>query len=317
MRCLVTGASGFIGSNLVKTLLEQNHYVIGIDIDKDKMELLSNMFDLMKNDKYKNFKIIWDDINNIQDHSHELKGIEKIYHLAASADIKKSFKFPTMDLDNNVMGTSAVLEFMRIKDIKDLIFASSSSIYGETSEVPTPEDVGNIKPISLYGASKLANEAFINAYAHLYGIKAWIFRFANVVGRNMHRGVIHDFYYRLQQNPKHLEILGDGMQEKSFFDVDDCVNGLLYIPENGYDNLSTDVYNLGNHDTIHVKELADIVCDEMGLHPSFSYTGGDRGWKGDTPYTILSIEKALDTGWEPRYNCEEAIRRTVRWFKEK
>lgn len=268
----------------------------------------------MEEDKTDNFEMIWDDINNIQNHS--LKGIEKVYHLAASADIRKSYKNPTMDLDNNVMGTSAVLEFMRIKDIKDLIFSSSSSIYGETSEVPTPEDVGNIKPISLYGASKLANEAFINAYAHLYGIKAWMFRFANVVGRNMHRGVIHDFYYRLQQNPKHLEILGDGMQEKSFFDVDDCVEGLLNIPENGYDNFSTEVYNLGNYETIHVKELADIVCEEMGVNPTFSFTGGDRGWKGDTPYTILAIEKALDTGWEPRYNCEEAIKRTVKWLME-
>jgi len=315
VRALVTGASGFIGSNLVKRLLEDGHYVIGIDIDKEKEDLLNNIFDSMEEDKTDNFEMIWDDINNIQNHS--LKGIEKVYHLAASADIRKSYKHPTMDLNNNVMGTSAILEFMRIKDIKDLIFSSSSSIYGETSEVPTPEDVGNIKPISLYGASKLANEAFINAYAHLYGIKAWMFRFANVVGRNMHRGVIHDFYYRLQQNPTHLEILGDGMQEKSFFDVDDCVEGLLYIPENGYENFSTEVYNLGNYETIHIKELADIVCEEMGINPTFSFTGGDRGWKGDTPYTILAIEKALDTGWEPRYNCEEAIKRTVKWLMER
>lgn len=321
IRVLVTGASGFIGSNLVKKLIDEGNYVIGIDKDIKKASRFSkfidagmdaNLYDIER--PKDNFEMIWDDINRIQNYTFALDGVDTVYHLAASADIRKSFKYPTMDLDNNVMGTSAILEIMRIKDIKNLVFASSSSIYGETKETPTPESVGNIKPISLYGASKLANEAFINAYAHLYGIKGWLFRFANVVGRNMHRGVIHDFVERLEKNPKKLEILGDGNQEKSFFDVDDCVRGLLELPNNDINN-GTEVYNLGNHDTTHVKDLADIVCDEMNINPNYTFTGGDRGWKGDTPYTILSIEKALDMGWEPKYDCEEAIRRTVRWLR--
>jgi len=321
IRVLVTGSAGFIGSNLVKKLIDEGNYVVGIDKDLKKKKLLENLLEIELNPKmYKveevndSFKMIWDNINNIRAHTYELKEIDIVYHLAASADIRKSFKHPTMDLDNNVMGTSEVLEFMRISNIKNLIFSSSSSIYGEINETPTPESVGNIKPISLYGASKLSNEAFINAYSHLYGIKAWMFRFANVVGRNMHRGVIHDFVERLEKNPKKLDILGDGNQEKSFFDVDDCIRGLLEIPNNDANN-GTEVYNLGNYYTMYVKDLADIVCDEMNIYPEYNFTGGDRGWKGDTPYTILSIEKALDRGWKPKYDCEEAIRRTVRWLR--
>jgi len=323
MRAIVTGASGFIGSNLVKELLEKGNYVIGIDKDIEKASILkrtlnigmdARLYDIEK--PTDSFEMIWDDINNIEKYDFAFDGVEKIFHLAASADIRKSYQFPTMDLNNNVMGTSAVLELMRTKGIENLIFASSSSIYGETKETPTPESVGNIKPISLYGASKLANEAFINAYAHLYGIKAWMFRFANVVGRNMHRGVIYDFVERLTKNPKRLEILGDGMQQKSFFDVDDCVNGMLSL-SNIWVKDGTETYNLGNYETIRIKELADIVCDELNISPDYYFTGGKRGWKGDTPYTILSIDKALYEGWKPQYDCEEAIRRTVRWLKEK
>jgi len=261
----------------------------------------------------KNFTMIWDDINNIEKYTKQMDDVHTVYHLAASADISKSFHEPTMDLENNVMGTSAVLELMRKQDIKNLIFASSSSVYGETLTTPTPESAENIKPISLYGASKLANEAFINSYCHLYGMKAWMFRFANVVGRYMHRGVIFDFNTKLHKNPKQLLILGDGKQEKSFFDVDDCIEGMVYI-SSLHKIKESDVFNLGNKNTITVKQLADVVCDELHVKPKYIYSGGDRGWPGDTPYTILSIEKALDIGWEPQYNCEESIRRTVRYL---
>jgi len=261
----------------------------------------------------KKFLMIWDDINKIEKYNNRLNEVDMVYHLGASADIRKSYDNPTMDLNNNVMGTSAVLEFMRKNDVHKLVFASSSSVYGETLITPTPESVENIRPISLYGASKLANEAFINSYCHLYGMKAWMFRFANVVGKYMHRGVIYDFYQKLQDNPKELYILGDGKQEKSFFDVDDCINGMITIPKHKT-NKKSDVFNLGNNSTITVKKLADIVCDELNLRPKYIYSGGDRGWPGDTPYTILSIEKARNTGWEPQYTCEESIRRTIQYL---
>jgi len=318
VRVLVTGANGFIGSNLVKKLIDEKNYVIGIDKEFNKERQLIKIYDdkiykMQPNKLADNYNFIWDDINNIRSYYYKLDGIDIIYHLAASADIRKSFTNPTMDLKNNVNGTNEILELMRIKDIKNLIFSSSSSIYGETKFTPTPESVENIKPISLYGASKLANEAFINAYSHLYGIKAWMFRFANVIGRNMHRGVIFDFMDRLKKNSKKLRILGDGYQEKSFFDVEDCVNGLLTIPKKD-DNINSEIYNLGNFETIKVKQLAKIVCDELNISPEIITGTEDRGWPGDTPYTILSIEKALSMGWKPKYDCEESIRRTVRWL---
>jgi len=304
---IVTGATGFIGSNLIETLIAKDKKVVGIDIDITRKHLVKSFIN-------GNFSILWSDVNYIDNYIKKgLEDIDMIYHLAASADIRKSYEFPQMDLKNNVLGTNAVLELMRKNDIKNLVFSSTSSVYGIPEIQPTPENVPNIRPISMYGASKLANEAFISAYCDLYGLKVWAFRFANVVGKNMHRGVIFDFIQKLKQNQHELEILGDGKQTKSFFDVSDCVAGLIDIPKKD-GNKSMTVYNLGNTDLITVKEIADIVCDELGVKPNYNFTGGDRGWKGDTPSTILSIKKALKTGWKPKYNCEESVKRTVRWL---
>lgn len=306
-KVLVTGCAGFIGSNLVEELLKQGEEVIGIDIDKSKDHFLN---DVMYNDK---FHMIWDDINNIHRYYDKISGIDEVYHLAASADIRHSSNDLTSDLRNNVQGTHAILELIRKKDIKKLVFSSSSAVYGLTKEIPTPENARSMKPISLYGASKLSNEAFIHAYSDLYGIKSWIFRFANVVGRHQHRGVIFDFFKKLNDNQEELEILGDGSQKKSYFDVMDCIDGLLNIPEND-GNKSVEIYNLGNYEPMPVKDLAEVVCNQIGVDPEFKFTGGDRGWRGDVPYTILNIDKALATGWKPQYDNEECVRRTVRYL---
>jgi len=320
-KILVTGNAGFIGSNLTERLLKQGNRVIGIDNDIKKRGNLNipEEIRVQKNGVSfisKKFTMIWDDINSIERYKDYLNDIDVVYHLAASADIRRSFLEPTLDLYNNVNGTSAVLELIRKKGIKKLIFSSSSAVYGISPIVPTPENIPDIRPISLYGASKFANEAFIHAYSDLYGIKAWMFRFANVIGKNEHRGVIFDLLKKLNTNQKTLEILGDGKQEKSFFDVSDCVDGLIGIPQRDK-NKSVEVYNLGNTETIRIKELAEIVCDEIGVNPKFKFTGGDRGWPGDAPFTILSIKKAQEAGWKLNYNVEKAIRRTVRWMFEK
>ena len=198
---MVTGGAGFIGSNLVERLINENHKVTVVDIDPNKKPNIQEFIGL------KNFKFILKDINDLKTSEID-DDTDIIYHMAASADIRKSYDNPTMDLKNNVLGTNAVLEIMRKKDIKDLIFASSSAIYGISKIKPTPEDVPDIRPISMYGASKLANEAFIHSYSDLYGMKSWMFRFANVVGKNEHRGVIFDFFHKLNKNNKEMEILG-------------------------------------------------------------------------------------------------------------
>jgi len=317
MNVLVTGSTGFIGSNLVDWLISNGHNVVGIDIDIKKPfinEIIPNHSSLCryaKNVITPDYSFIWDDINQLDCYPYVFdNGFDIVYHLAASADIKKSFKCPTMDFENNVMGTNVLLEMIRKYDIKRLVFASTSAVYGEATITPTPEDYPDMRPISMYASSKICNEAFIHSYSHLYGIKSTMFRFANVVGNRSRRGVTWDFYMKLKKNPKVLRILGNGKQTKSYFDVEDCIEGFVNLPF----KRDVEVYNLGNSDTLNVKQLADVVCDELDLSPRYIYSGGDRGWPGDAPITILDISRALSNGWKINYSCEEAIRRTVRYL---
>jgi len=319
-KVIVTGASGFIGSNLVETLVNMNRDVVGIDKDyngKKRLDALmkhkDEMYMYSTNLVSKNFRMIWDDINNIMSYHYCFDDIDTVYHLAAASDIKKSSTDSTWDFENNIRGTFSVLEMMRKKDIKKIIFTSTSAIYGESPPRPTPEDT-HLIPTSLYSSSKICAEILIRAYSKLYGIDAWIFRFGNVVGRNQHRGVIYDFLEKLKKDKKNLEILGDGKQIKSYFHVSDCVSAMLEIPKKKKQK-RTDIYNIATYDWVDVTTLADIMCDVLKIEPKYHYTGGDRGWKGDIPVIKLSIEKALKTGWKPKYSCEESIRKAVRELK--
>ncbi len=308
MKYLVTGGSGFIGSNLVDTLFKE---------DSEKIVVVDNLRTgekkfIEEHIGKKNFQFINKDIKNVESFPNE--SFDWIFHLAANADIRGGVKNTRVDLDENVIGTHSVLEFMRKQDIKKLVFASSSALYGETKVIPTPEDLPNIKPISFYGASKIAAEHFISSYCYTYGMQSWMFRFANVVGKRSTHGVIPDFIKKLQKNPYELEILGDGNQTKSYFDVSDCVSGLIDIPMLDKDAI-VEAYNLANNETIKVKNLATIVVDEMGLNNvKYKFTGGDRGWIGDVPITVLSFEKAKKLGWSTKISLEEAVRRTVRYL---
>ena len=307
MRYLITGGAGFIGSNLVDKLTENstNNVTVMDNLKTGKVEFINNQI------KKKKIDFINADIKNKD--SYPKKSYDVVFHLSANADVRGGVHNTIIDLEENVIGTHLVLEFMRQKDIKELVFASSSAVYGEHNIIPTPEAAPDIKPISHYGASKLAAEAFVSSYCHTYGMKAWMFRFANVVGNRCTHGVIPDFINKLRRDPCTLEILGDGNQEKSFFDVSDCVSGLIEVPKLD-NNIVVESYNLANNETIKVKDLAKIVVDEMRLeNVKYVFTGGDRGWIGDVPVTILSIEKAKKLGWKPKITGEEAIRRTVRY----
>lgn len=312
---IITGAVGFIGSNLLEKLVKDDAEIIAIDKDFTRLDFVSKLLNYKqpqyfsdRNKLTKNFTMTWDDIKNYRGYSFE--NHNTIYHLAAASDIKRSSVDPTWDLKENVLRTHDVLELMRQNDVKNIIFSSTSVVHGNDAPKPTPEEGIDFRPISQYAASKIACEVFIHAYCHIYGLKAWIFRFGNVIGKYQHRGVIYDFINKLKKNPNRLEILGDGKQRKSYFHVSDCINAITTIPKMD-GNKSSIVYNLATYDTMTVTELADVVCDELKVKPDYYFTGGDHGWVGDVPQVVLSIDKALKTGWKPKYNCVEAIRKTV------
>ena len=200
---------------------------------------------------------------------------------------------------------------MRKNNTKKIAFTSTSTVYGEASIMPTPEDYGPLIPISLYGASKLACEAFITSYSHTFDMQAWIFRFANIVGPRSTHGITVDFIKKLWKNASMLEILGDGKQEKSYLHVSECVDAILFLIENSKEKVN--IFNIGSEDTISATEIGKVVIEEMGLsNVEFTYTGGNRGWKGDVPRMRLGIEKMKSLGWKPVYTSERSIRETAR-----
>jgi UDP-glucose 4-epimerase len=310
MKYIVTGGAGFIGSILVDALIENGHEVTVIDnLSTGRM---SNIEHHMKSDS---FKFVKADLLDYDRLLKEFSGHDAVFHIAANADIRKGLTQPRRDLEQNTIVTLNVLDASRLNDINEIVFSSSSAIYGEPTVFPTPEDYSPIQT-SLYGASKLAGEALIQAFCEGYGFKAWIYRFVSVIGERHPHGVTYDFVHKLKRNPKELEILGNGKQRKSFIDVSDCVSGIIF----GYENAKADkvnIFNLGVDDYIVVDKIADVVIDEVGLSGvEKKYTGGERGWIGDSPFVYLSIKKMQDLGWAPKFGIEESIRRTVGYIVE-
>lgn len=306
MRVFVTGGCGFIGSHLTRRLM-----AIGHDVTVYDDMSVGNPSFLEEAVKDRHCKIVRGDIMNLDQLAKTMRDHDTVYHLAANANIPLGVSNTRIDLDTNVIGTYNVLEAMRRTGVGKIAFSSSSAVYGEPAKSPVDEDYGPLAPISLYGASKLAAEAYVTAYHHMFGLEAWMFRFANVVGPHGTHGVIKDFIAKLRANPKILEILGDGKQEKSFIYVDDCVNGILHAVTHTPGNASA--YNIGSVDTIVVDRIAEIVIRETGLESvKFTYTGGRRGWIGDVPYVFLDISRMKKLGFTPKYNSEQAVTLAVR-----
>lgn len=305
-KILITGGAGFIGSNMANLLSENNEITVLDDFSGGTLKNLD------ESKVGKSIKVIRGDITK-RDFFFKLeKDFDLVVHLAANSDVRSGSDDPEIDMQTNVIGTHNVLEFIRRSDIKQLLFSSTSTVYGEANTIPTPENYGPELPISLYGASKLANEGYIWSYYHYYGIRPLIFRFANVVGRNSTHGVIHDFVIKLQKNPSELEILGDGTQEKSYIHVDDCINAMLHVYENSTEG---DVVNLGNDQRTSVKTIAHAVCSEMGLRDvKFNFTGGSegRGWKGDVKIAQLSTDKIRKYGYVNKLNSDESVALAVK-----
>ena len=305
-RYFVTGGAGFIGSHLVDRLLAEGHGVTTYD----KLDLGPSEW-LERAQQNPRFSLVHADMLDLDTLTRAMAGHDVVCHLGANTDIPGGAADPQLDLKNCTIATSNVLEAMTANGIGKLLFASSAAVYGETPVQPTPEDVGPLLPISPYGAAKLACEGLISAYCHLHDIQAWMFRFANVVGGRMGHGVIFDFVRKLQKDSHVLEILGDGEQQKNFFLVDDCVDGILFAFHHAKGEPCA-VFNLGSESSLKVTDVARITVEEMALpETEFHYTGGRRGWPGDVPVYFHDVSKMRELGWTAKHGAVEAVRIAV------
>ncbi len=294
-RVLITGGAGLVGSHLARRLLDNGATVrVADDLSKGDRTRIPNEAEFINTDLTER-----DDVDQII-----TEDLDIVFHFAAYTDT--NYDDDRTLFEENTEMTYNVLERMADVDVTNIAFTSSSTVYGEAPR-PTPEDYAPLEPISIYGSSKLADEALVSTYAHSYDFTAWVFRFANIVGPHQRGNVIPDFIEKLLDNPTELEILGDGRQEKSYMYVTECVDAIIHVVEHADQDLNT--YNLGTRTTTSVTAIADIICEEMDLDPNYNYTGGDRGWTGDVPKMRLSIEKLASLGWEPSMSSHDAVRR--------
>jgi UDP-glucose 4-epimerase len=305
MFCIVTGGAGFIGSHIVDTLIAGGDDVLVID--DCSTGTIENLAGHCANERVTIIN------KNLLDDGWQqyLKGADRVYHIAADPDVRTSSVTPDSQIRNNVIATHRVLEVMRAHSVPELVFTSTSTVYGEATVIPTPETYAPLEPISVYGATKLACEAMISAYCHSFKMQAWIYRFANIIGERSNHGVIWDFIQKLRADPQQLEILGDGRQTKSYLEVEECVRAVQYGVDYAHEAVNT--FNIGSEDWIDVVRIADIVAAEMGLSTvRYRFTGGARGWVGDVPRMQLAVEKLKSLGWKPSTNSEESVHTAVR-----
>jgi UDP-glucose 4-epimerase len=307
---LVTGGAGFIGSHLADKLMENKARVRVFDnLSSGCQENVRRWLDNSE------FEFLKGDLLNKQDTKRAVENCEVVFHLAANPEVRLSSVSPNVHFEQNIVATNNLLEAVRKSgSAKSFVFTSSSTVYGEASQIPTPENYAPLEPISVYGASKMASEALIMAYAHTYGFNTVIYRLANIIGPRSKHGVIHDFIEKLRFNPYELEILGDGTQAKSYLYVDDCVEAILF----GFMKSShrVEAFNLGSEDQNSVNSIAQFVVEEMGLkNVTFRYTGGvdgGRGWKGDVKHMLLAVDRLKTLGWRPKLSSVEAVTKTVK-----
>jgi UDP-glucose 4-epimerase len=306
MKTFVTGGAGFIGSHLVDKLVSKDNFVTVYDnLSSGNKQFLEKH----KNNDKLNF--IQADLLDFPKLKKEIKGQEVVFHIAANPFVRLGEKQTRLDLDQGALATYNLLEAMRLNNIKKIVFSSSSVVYAETPPIAVPETYGPTLPISLYGAGKLAAEGLISAFCGTFKFQAWIYRFANVVGIRGTHGVIVDFIDKLKKNPKELEILGDGKQQKPYLHVTDIVSGMLHGFEHSNDQLN--LFNLSCDSDTTVTRIADLVVEEMGFkNVKYKFTGGKRGWAGDVPRFQLDASKINSLGWKPNYTSDEAVRKAIR-----
>lgn len=313
MNILIAGGAGFIGSHLCDAFLADGNNVIVADKlifgDQDIKHLRGDK-KLEESGIFKFYQIELADQESV-DKLFAENEIDVVYHMAANSDIQKGGKEPSIDFNDTLLTTRALLEGMRKTNVKKIFFASTSAVYGEILDVKLTETTGGIMPVSYYGGAKLASEALISSYVSMCDMNAVIFRFPNVIGPRLTHGAVFDFIRKLRKNPDELEILGNGTQCKPYIYALDLIEAIVKLTKEF--NKGEEVYNIGvKSEGTTVTHIAEIVVAVLGLqNVEFKYTGGDRGWKGDVPRFSYDISKVLATGWEPKHTSDEAVRQTV------
>jgi len=305
----VTGAAGFIGSNLVDRLLARGEPVVGYDnFSTGQGRFLETAL------RNPGFGLIRGDVLDLDALRCAMQGAETVYHLAANADVRFGADHPRRDLEQNAIATWNVLEAMRLNGIGQMAFASTGSIYGEAPVIPTPEDCPFPNQTSLYGASKLAAEGLIAAYGETFGMRASIFRFVSILGERYSHGHVFDFYRQLLEHPDSLRVLGNGHQKKSYLYVQDCVDAIFCAMNADAEKVT--VLNLGTDEYCEVNDSIGWICGRLGMQPRLEYTGGDRGWIGDNPFIFLDCKRMRSLGWAPKYSIRESVVKTVEYLVE-
>jgi UDP-glucose 4-epimerase len=303
-RYFVTGGAGFIGSNLVDRLLADGHAVTAYD------NFSTGQVKFLDQARAKpNFRLVEGDVLDETKLGGAIAGHDFVFHFAANADVRFGTQHPRKDLEQNTIATYNVLEAMRRNSIQHVAFSSTGSIYGEPSVFPTPEDCPFPVQTSLYGASKLAGEGLIQAYATGFGFRGFIFRFVSILGERYSHGHVYDFYKQLTAHPGHIDVLGNGKQRKSYLYVQDCIDAMLAVIARAKDPVN--IYNLGTDEYCEVNDSIGWISQKLGVTPERRYTGGDRGWIGDSPFIFLDTKKIRSLGWKPRLTIRQGVEKTV------
>ena len=308
MRYFVTGCAGFIGSHLVDRLLKDGHQVIGYDnYSTGRPEFIDQAL------QSGSFTLVEGDVLDEGRLTEAMRGADLIFHLAANADVRFGTLHPRKDLELNTLATSNVLEAARTNKIGQIAFSSTGAIYGEPEIFPTPEDAPFPVQTSLYGASKLACEGLIEAYCEGFGLRSWIFRFVSILGPRYSHGHVFDFFKQLRANPNELHVLGDGTQSKSYLHVQDCVDAMVLAVRDAEQKIN--IFNLGTDEHCSVGDSIGWITAELGVEPRFVYSGGSRGWIGDSPFVLLDCSRICALGWRPERTIQESVVDTLRYLQ--
>lgn len=307
MRAFVTGGAGFIGSSMADRLLGDGHHVtVYDDFSTGHRSFVEH------NLGRAGYRLIEGDVLDRARLGEAMRGHDFVFHFAANADVRHGLEHPGRDLEQNTIATFNVLESMRAAGVRRIAFSSTGSVYGEPEVFPTPETCPFPVQTSLYAASKVAGEGLISAYSTGFGFDAWVFRFVSILGERYTHGHVFDFCKQLREDPALLHVLGNGLQRKSYLYVQDCLDAMLVAIERAPAGFH--VFNLGTDEYVTVNQSIEVITRFLGVRPRLEYSGGERGWAGDSPFIFLDTARIRSLGWKPKLGIRESVERTIAWL---